>query len=306
MATPNYGNGMQQPGMQQQQMQQQQGYPPQGGMPPPQGAVPPPKAVRRGTSKAVPIVMSAGLAVGVFCGLLFGLGTGNDGAIAATGPRIDPTATTTDVPDVLKAPSAADGTAKKVDSTAPAAPPPPPPPAVAAAPAAGSDAGSAAPVVAAAGSAVAPAPAATGSAAGSAAPAVAAAPAPAGGAIASDAKIKFEVTPATATDVKFTIDGKDYAPESAIAMNGAATKTIDVVVRANGFHEFEQKPSIGPGMTIVKVELVKRVSNGGGNARPTWTGTQTIPAGGSPKPATPTQPKSQPKPKGKSSGLIDI
>jgi hypothetical protein len=31
--------------------------------------------IRQGTSKVVPIVVSAGLAVGVFCGLLFGLGT---------------------------------------------------------------------------------------------------------------------------------------------------------------------------------------------------------------------------------------
>ena len=34
-----------------------------------------PHVIRRGTSRAVPVVVSAGLAVGVFCGLLFGLGT---------------------------------------------------------------------------------------------------------------------------------------------------------------------------------------------------------------------------------------
>ena len=44
-----------------------------GHMGPPMGGMPPP--MRRGTSKAVPVVVSAGLAVGVFCGLLFGLGT---------------------------------------------------------------------------------------------------------------------------------------------------------------------------------------------------------------------------------------
>src|SRR3954468_21673179 len=32
------------------------------------------RPVKRGTSKAVPVVVSAGLAVGVFCGLLFGVG----------------------------------------------------------------------------------------------------------------------------------------------------------------------------------------------------------------------------------------
>ena len=39
----------------------------------------------RGTSRAVPVVVSAGLAIGVFCGLLFGLGTG-DPAMATTPP----------------------------------------------------------------------------------------------------------------------------------------------------------------------------------------------------------------------------
>ncbi|HSR98189.1 MAG TPA: hypothetical protein VLM79_14120 [Kofleriaceae bacterium] len=36
----------------------------------------PRRPVRQGTSKVVPVVVSAGLAVGVFCGLLFGVGTG--------------------------------------------------------------------------------------------------------------------------------------------------------------------------------------------------------------------------------------
>jgi hypothetical protein len=49
----------------------------------PQGAAPMPRPVRRGTSKAVPVVVSAGLAVGVFCGLLFGVGTGKKEADAA-------------------------------------------------------------------------------------------------------------------------------------------------------------------------------------------------------------------------------
>jgi hypothetical protein len=43
---------------------------------PPMRATPMPAPIRHGTSKAVPIVVSAGLAVGVFCGLLFGVGTG--------------------------------------------------------------------------------------------------------------------------------------------------------------------------------------------------------------------------------------
>ena len=50
---------------------QNMGGPPMGQM----GMMPRPP-MRQGTSKIVPVVVSAGLAVGVFCGLLFGLGTG--------------------------------------------------------------------------------------------------------------------------------------------------------------------------------------------------------------------------------------
>ena len=56
------------------------GGPPTGGPPTGQGMRP----MRRGTSKAIPVVVSAGLAVGVFCGLLFGVGTGKSSA--APGP----------------------------------------------------------------------------------------------------------------------------------------------------------------------------------------------------------------------------
>src|SRR4051812_37428172 len=64
--------------------QQPMGGPPRGPMGPgqmgpmgpmgPMGMQPRPP-MRRGTSKIVPVVVSAGLAIGVFCGLLFGLGT---------------------------------------------------------------------------------------------------------------------------------------------------------------------------------------------------------------------------------------
>ena len=47
------------------------------------GAAPMPRPVRQGTSRAVPVVVSAGLAVGVFCGLLFGVGKKNDAVAAA-------------------------------------------------------------------------------------------------------------------------------------------------------------------------------------------------------------------------------
>ena len=51
------------------------------GGPPMMGAPQMRRPIRRGTSKAVPLVVSAGLAVGVFCGLLFGVG-----AKPASGP----------------------------------------------------------------------------------------------------------------------------------------------------------------------------------------------------------------------------
>jgi hypothetical protein len=53
-------------------------------MPPPMAGGAPRPMVRQGTSKAVPVVVSAGLAIGVFCGLLFGLGVDKDEARAST------------------------------------------------------------------------------------------------------------------------------------------------------------------------------------------------------------------------------
>src|SRR4051812_21563792 len=60
---------------------QQMGHRPAPGYP--QGA-PPQRPMRQGTSKAVPVVVSAGLAVGVFCGLLFGVGTGKEASARST------------------------------------------------------------------------------------------------------------------------------------------------------------------------------------------------------------------------------
>jgi hypothetical protein len=88
------------------------GGPPMGG--PPMGGPPRPAAVRRGTSKAVPIVVSAGLAVGVFCGLLFGVGKKSE-AVAA-GP-----ATTEKKDDKDKAAPAGLGASDPVKPTPPAA-----------------------------------------------------------------------------------------------------------------------------------------------------------------------------------------
>jgi hypothetical protein len=106
------------------------GGPPMGG--PPMGGPPRAAPVRRGTSKAVPLVVSAGLAVGVFCGLLFGVGKKSE-AVAA-GP------TTTEKDDKAKAapaqepakpqtpaPPAAGSAVAAAGSAAPTVPPTPPP-----------------------------------------------------------------------------------------------------------------------------------------------------------------------------------
>jgi hypothetical protein len=71
--------------------------------------------MRQGTSKMVPIVVSAGLAVGVFCGLLFGLGT--DKHVSADPARVsNGVKRTDDIPDV---PTLSTNTVKPL-------PPPPP------------------------------------------------------------------------------------------------------------------------------------------------------------------------------------
>jgi hypothetical protein len=110
-------------------MPPQMGGPPMGG--PPMGAMPMPRPVRRGTSKAVPIVVSAGLAVGVFCGLLFGVGTGKENAAVSKGNNVkheeeskpDPGA----APQGLGATAAAPVAPKQVTPPpAPAQPPPQP------------------------------------------------------------------------------------------------------------------------------------------------------------------------------------
>jgi hypothetical protein len=46
----------------------------------------PPRRVKQGVSKAVPVAVSAGLAIGVFCGLLFGVGVEKEEAEAASTP----------------------------------------------------------------------------------------------------------------------------------------------------------------------------------------------------------------------------
>jgi hypothetical protein len=104
------------------------GGPPMGGMPPGMQ-----RPMRRGTSKAVPIVVSAGLAVGVFCGLLFGVGKKSEAVAAApsSGTDVKPAAEPAK-PDPVPPPAAgsavvaAGSAAPAAGSAAPAAPAAPP------------------------------------------------------------------------------------------------------------------------------------------------------------------------------------
>ena len=103
------------------------GYPQQMGQMPPMGPpmmgapMMPPRPIRRGTSKAVPIVVSAGLAVGVFCGLLFGVGTGNVSAGPSKGNNVKKEE------EGKVAPNAAPQGLGATSTVTPKAPPPPPP-----------------------------------------------------------------------------------------------------------------------------------------------------------------------------------
>ncbi|MEO8842444.1 MAG: PEGA domain-containing protein [Kofleriaceae bacterium] len=238
MATPGYP----------QQMQQQN--PMMGGPPP--GF--PPRPIKHGVSRAVPVVVSAGLAVGVFCGLLFGLGTGDPTASAAP----------------------AKGNNVHVTSEEPPAPPPKTAPPKTAATATGS--GSANSVATAKGSGAGSATAMVGSGAGS------------GSAVAvkavDTAKLTIEVEPAAAAAVaKIQIDGKDITGTSIDLP--ADKKSVKVSVTATGFHSVDKKVDVtGGSETKLQLELTKRAT--GGTSSPGFGGAST---GGNHVPTAPPKPK---------------
>lgn len=270
MANPGYPPGPMQPPMGGPPMGgPPMGGPPMGGPPmggPPMGAQPAPQPARKGTSKAVPIVVSAGLAIGTFCGLLFGLGTGDPGvAEAAKGNNVkkdepgqnmvgepskvtDPGTPKIDKPAAKPAATVATGSGSAAPETGSAAP------------AAGS--GSAAPAsgtTAAAGSGSA-APA-SGTTTGSAAPTVPAT---------KTAKLTIEVTPeAAAKDVKISIDKKDITGlVSDVDLGKDGKKTVALTVTAKGFHSVtDQKVEVDGDMTV-KIELKKKAAAPAGNGLP--------------------------------------
>jgi hypothetical protein len=184
------------------------------------------RPIRRGTSKAVPIVVSAGLAVGVFCGLLFGVGKKSEAVAAAPskGTNVKPPA---EEPKPDKGAAPAGLGASTPPPTTPTAPTAPTVPATGSATAA---AGSAAP------------------AQGSAAPAVA----------------KKEVTKlivvvkteAAAKDAKLIIDGQPA--EGLTTEIPVDKKTVKVEVKSSGFRSYEKKLDLTPGELTLEIEMAKR------------------------------------------------
>lgn len=186
-----------------------------------------------GTSKIVPVVVSAGLAVGVFAGLLFGLGTGE---VAAAGKRSGSATEVVSSFDVGT--EEYDGSGK-----------------VAATPDAGVPAADAG------------APADAAVAATDAAPADAAPPdaAPA----IKLATVTFAITPAGVA-AKITLDGKPVEGEAQIDISAGA-KSVEVVAKAPGFRDFKKKISIGKDESV-PIDLIKRPvgtpNSGNGGKRP--------------------------------------
>jgi hypothetical protein len=190
--------------------------------------------MRRGAPKIVPIIMSAGLAVGVFCGLLFGVGKKSE-AIAAEpskGNNVKPATEPAEAkPDPRAAPAGLGATAAK-----------PPPPA----PGSGAKPGTAT------------------VAAGSGAPA-AAPPPPT---VVEEKKIKVTVTlkpEAAMKDAKLYIDGK-VAEGTSFEMP-ADKKSVKVEVKAPGYRSVEKTINLTGQDVAVEFETVKR-SSGTPGVRP--------------------------------------
>jgi hypothetical protein len=222
------------------QMGNPMGNPMMGGPPQQMQPMRPPPQMRRGTPKAVPVLVSAGLAIGVFCGLLFGVGTGESEAKAGApeekkfvGTKIDgaddttataggvgpaPPKSVTDgslVTGTIKQPKAGSGNV-----------------------AAGS--GSAGSGSAAAGSAATVAPAAKSS------------------------KVTFTLKPDSVKDAKITVDGIEVANNTIeIPLGDQTKKEVAVVVKAPGFKDFEQKLEVDEGEMKVEYPLTKERKSSG-------------------------------------------
>jgi len=187
------------------------------------------RPMRQGTPKIVPIIMSAGLAVGVFCGLLFGVGKKSE-AIAAEPSKGNNVKPATETPaakaDPGSAPAGLGATAAKP------------------VPAAGSGAKPGTPVAAA----------------GSAAP-----PPPPPTVEVKKTKLIVVIKTAAAKDAKLYIDGEEV--EGLTTEVPVDRKTIKVEVKANGFRSYEKKLDLTPGELTLEIEMAKK-SSGTPGVRP--------------------------------------
>lgn len=179
-----------------------------------------------GTSKIVPVVVSAGLAVGVFAGLLFGVGTGE--VSASSGRRAGSGTGTGEVAVFDVGTEEYEGADKIAAAAADAGPVTPPVTPDGGVPATTPDGGTVA---------------GDGSGSGSAVPAI------------KLAHVTFTVTPA-GTPAKITVDGKLVEGEVEIDISAGA-KTVEVVAKASGFRDFKKKISIAKDETQT-IDLIKR------------------------------------------------
>jgi hypothetical protein len=174
--------------------------------------------------------MSAGLAVGVFCGLLFGVGKESEAVAASpsTGTNVKKDPEAKPEPKAEPATGAAAATTPTTPTTPTAETPP----------------------------ATTPTPAPTVPAQGSAA--VAAAPA----AAAKTFKLTVTIKPeAAAKDAKLWIDGA--AVDGMIAEVPADKKSVKVEVKASGYRSVDKKIDLAGGDTSVELEMAKRPAGGG-------------------------------------------
>jgi hypothetical protein len=189
------------------------------------------RPIRRGTSKAVPVVVSAGLAVGVFCGLLFGVGTGKSEAKAAP-----PSASNVKKDDDKATAEKAAPEGLGATTTQPVKPPTTP-----------TGAGSATPTTtAAAGSAATPPPTIPE---------------------AKKMKLTIKIKPdAAAEGAKITVDGSEITGMTTeIPLD---KKTVKVEVKSSGYRTGDKKLDVTEGDITLEMELSKRPSGGTGGVRP--------------------------------------
>lgn len=234
------------------------------GMPRPQ--------VRQGTSHVVPVVVSAGLAVGVFCGLLFGVGTKHEAppSKASNGAKqSEESQIQTAAVSVGTRPSATGSAATAGSAAVPAT-------------------GSAAP--------------ATGSAGAGSAVAAATPPKP--------GKLTLDIKPdGAAQAAKIFIDGRQLTTGTTadIAFDpGTKDKTVKVVVQASGYQEeTRDQPVRSEETTSLSIQLrpVRAANTGGGGASDGGATTGGGNKGGGSKG---TGKGSGAKGTSKGSGLIDI